>query len=159
MNELSSLERLILNSIQSNFPLEPRPYEALARRLNESRGLQLSGDEVLKMVKSLKVRGFIRRLGAVFNASCLGYRSILCAARVPAEQVEAFGRLVSASPQVTHNYVRSDSLNVWFTFTARREGEIQSFIKELKAASGLEEIYELEAEKLFKIKVEFKLPA
>lgn len=157
MNEMSSLDRLILNSIQSGFPLEPRPYEALARRLNEIWGLRLSGDEVLKTVNSLKVRGFIRRLGAVFNASSLGYRSVLCAARVPAEKVEAFGRLVSASPQVTHNYIRSDSLNVWFTFTARHEGETQSFIKELKAASGVQEIYELEAEKLFKIKVEFKL--
>ena len=156
--ELDRLDRLILNTIQRDFPIEARPYQALAQRLNEAHGLTLTEAEVLNRVGSLKSRKFIRRLGAVFNAASLGYRSTLCAARVPEAQIEAFSALVNQAPQVTHNYLRSDDLNVWFTFTANAPAELTNFLQKLKKESGVQDIFVLESEKLFKIKVDFKFP-
>jgi DNA-binding Lrp family transcriptional regulator len=82
-DQLSRLEKLVLNLIQDNFPVHPKPYEVLAERLREKEGRELSGQDILSIVNSLKSRGFVRRLGGIFNSSPLGYRSTLCAARVP----------------------------------------------------------------------------
>lgn len=154
-SDLTRLDRLVLNAIQSDFPVESRPYEALARRLNAEHGLSLNGDEVWNAIKQLRTKGFIRRLGAVFNAAPLEYRSNLCAAKVPEDKMEKFAALVNSSPKVTHNYLRSDDFNVWFTFSAHKPDELSNFVDFLKTESGVEEIYALEAEKRFKIKVNF----
>jgi len=153
---LDRLDRLILNTIQDGFPIDPRPYRVLAERLNAEEGLELTENEIQSRVTDMKRRGFIRRLGAIFNAGPLGYRSTLCAARVPADKLERFSQLVNQAPEVTHNYLRSDDLNVWFTFTADQPRELTNFLRILKTESGVEEVYVLESEKLFKIKVDFK---
>ncbi len=154
---LDHIDRLIINSIQKNFPVESRPYEALAARLAAESGLALTGEELLARVKALKEAGYIRRLGAVFDARKLGCVSSLCAARVPGDRIEAFAAKVNEAPQVTHNYLRSDDLNVWFTFTAEKPDELPAFLEKLRRDTGVAEIFVLESEKLFKIKVDFKL--
>ena len=156
MTELNRLERLILNAIQRQFPVTPRPYAILAERLNAEHGLRLTEDEVWSRVKALRDNGFIRRLGAVFNAAPLGYRSTLCAARVPENKLEAVADLVSAAPEVTHNYLRTDELNLWFTFTTNRPEYLPAFLDSVRSRTGVEEIHILDSEKLFKIKVDFK---
>jgi Transcriptional regulators len=154
--QLDRLDRLILNTIQGGFPVDARPYRVLAERLSAEHSLELSEDEVLTRVSAMKRNGFIRRLGAIFNAAPLGYRSTLCAARVPEDKLMLFSGLVNQAPQVTHNYLRSDDLNIWFTFTSDQPLELTNFLNWLKTESGVEEIHVLEAEKLFKIKVDFK---
>jgi DNA-binding Lrp family transcriptional regulator len=154
---LTETERLILNGIQDGFPVEARPYEALARRLNSNHGLNLTEDEVIEHIGGLKNRGYIRRLGAVFNSRPLGYMSTLCAARVPEDKLEEFGRMVSSSPQVTHNYVRANPLNVWFTFCYSRPSELEDFLDALRKETGTEEIFELTSKRIFKIRAVFSL--
>ncbi|MDR2945809.1 MAG: AsnC family transcriptional regulator [Candidatus Adiutrix sp.] len=150
------LDRLILNAIQRDFPVAARPYAVLAERLNRDQGTDLTEGELHARVKALRDNGFIRRLGAVFNAGPLGYRSTLCAARVPEDRLEAVAALVSAAPEVTHNYLRSDALNLWFTFSSHRPEALGEFLGNLKAQTGLTEVHVLDSEKLFKIKVDFK---
>lgn len=157
--QLDRLDKLILNAIQSGFPVEARPYQALAEKLNQDFNLNLNEEETWSRVKSLRNNGFIRRMGAIFNAGLIGYRSALCAARVPEDKLELFSRLVNQAHQVTHNYLRSNSLNVWFTFSSDRPEALRNFLADLKKESGVEEIHVLEVEKLFKIKVDFKFNA
>ena len=154
--DLDHLDRLILNSIQKDFPVAGRPYDVLARRLNQEHGLELDETKLLERVRALKRNGFIRRLGAVFTPAPLGYRSALCAARVPEEGLESFSQLVNQAPEVTHNYLRGGELNVWFTFTSRRPERLDQFLEKLKKETQAAEIHVLESEKLFKIKVDFK---
>lgn len=149
---LDSLDRLILNSIQEGFPVAPRPYDVLAARL----GVGLTGEAVRGRVAALKRNGYIRRLGAVFEAAKLGYASTLCAAKVAPEKVESFAALVNAAPEVTHNYLRAGDLNVWFTFTTNDPARLGRFLDALRPRA--EELHVLEAERLFKIKVGFRLP-
>lgn len=63
----------------------------------------------------MRESGLIRRLGANFQSAKLGFRSTLCAAKVPEEQLEQFIAEVNAIPGVTHNYLRNHSYNIWFT--------------------------------------------
>ena len=53
---LDDMDRMILNEIQSNLPIEPRPYQVLAEKL------RCSEEEVLRRVQEMKDRDVIRRI-------------------------------------------------------------------------------------------------
>ena len=99
-DSLDALDRRILDIIQTDFPLSPRPYAVLGERLG------LSEEEVFRRVRALREKKIIRRLGANFQSAKLGFVSTLCAAKVPGEKLEAFIDAVNAEPGVTHNYFR-----------------------------------------------------
>ena len=151
---LDHLDRLILSAIQRNFPIESRPWAALAKSLDPTG--ELTEEKLLERVSVLRQNGFIRRLGAVFNAGHLGYRSTLCAASVPEDNIKKFTDIVNSAAQVTHNYLRSGELNVWFTFTGQTQEELVDFLALLKKDGGaVGEIYELRAGQRFKISLDF----
>jgi len=156
---LDNLDRLLLNAVQSGFPVAARPYAALAESLNRAEGLSLTEEEVLARLSALRRRGIIRRLGAIFNARDLGYQSTLCAARVPPDKLAVFQALTGQAPQITHNYLRAGEMNAWFTFTSREPEELGDFLRRLREALGLTEILVMDAEKVFKIKVDFQFRA
>jgi DNA-binding Lrp family transcriptional regulator len=150
-DELDDADRLILNRIQSNFPITPRPFQSIG----EEAGLAES--EVLARVRRLKKSGIIRRIGGNFVPGKLGYVSTLCAARVPTEQVAGFAEAVNRHPGVTHNYLRENTYNVWFTFIAPSMEEIEQRLEEIAAETGIADILNLPATKVFKIKAQFDL--
>ena len=149
--ELDDRDRTILNRIQSDFPVASRPYQVMAAELG------LTEQEVIGRVQRLKHSGIIRRIGGNFVPGKLGYVSTLCAARVPADQVARFAEAVNRHPGVTHNYLRENTFNVWFTFIAPSMAEIQARLKEISAETGVTEILNLPATKVFKIKAQFDL--
>ena len=148
---LDELDRLILNEIQSNLPIEPRPYQVLAEKL------KCSEEEVLRRVQEMKDRDLIRRIGANCNSRKLGYTSTLCAAKVPSHLMERFVEVVNSYTGVTHNYRREHEYNIWFTLIAPSKGEIKRILSEISDLTGVEEVISLPAERLFKIQVEFEV--
>ena len=98
----------------------------------------------------------IRRLGANFQSAKLGFRSTLCAAKVPDEKMELFIDEVNKRPGVTHNYLRDHAYNVWFTVIAPSWEHTLNELSEITAATGIE-ILNLPASRMYKIKVDFKL--
>ena len=64
---------------------------------------------------------------------------------------------VNAYPGVTHNYLRENDFNVWFTFIAPSRDIIESNLFEIKEKTGVSEILNLPATRVFKIKAEFNL--
>jgi DNA-binding Lrp family transcriptional regulator len=148
---LDDLDRMILNEIQSHFPIEARPYQVLAEKLG------CSEQEALQRVQSLKHREVIRRIGANCNSRKLGYTSTLCAAQVPPQQMERFVAVVNGYPGVTHNYRRAHDYNIWFTLIAPSKEEIQRILEEISDSTGVKEIMSLPAERLFKIQVDFEV--
>ncbi len=147
---LDALDRRILGIIQSDFPLESRPYAAIGERIG------LTEAEVLARVRALKERRIIRRLGANFQSSGLGFRSTLCAAKAPEEKLEAFIARVNACTGVTHNYLREHDYNVWFTLIGPSWEAVCATLEEITADTGVE-ILNLPARKLYKIKVDFNM--
>jgi DNA-binding Lrp family transcriptional regulator len=154
---LCKTERLILNAIQDLFPIDREPFLALAKRLNEEHNLNLTEEGLIEALKSLKERKYLRRLGGIFNSRPLGYLSTLCAAKVPQDKLEAFVSCVNSYPQVTHNYIRNNPFNVWFTFSYENKDELDELLNKLKKETTVTEIFELSARKIFKIRAVFKL--
>ncbi len=151
MPPIDDMDRAILNLIQSDFPITPRPYLAIAERLG------FSENDVIKRLGRLKKKGIIRRIGGNFVPEKLGFVSTLCAARVPEDKIKSFAVAVNRYPGVTHNYQRDNKYNVWFTFIAPSMKEIEENLKNISQQTGIKEIINLPATKVFKIKAHFDL--
>ena len=149
--KIDDIDRAILNRIQSDFPLTPRPYETIGLEL------ELSEEVVLKRVRRLKEAGIIRRIGGNFTPHALGFVSTLCAAKVPPDKIKQFAEVVNRYPGVTHNYRRENTYNVWFTFIAPSMDEIEANLKQISADTGVTDILNLPATDVFKIKAEFQV--
>ena len=151
MEHLDPTDKMILNRIQSDFPITRNPFGTIAEELN------LTEDDVLRRLASLKQKGIIRRIGGNFVPEKLGFVSTLCAASVPAEKVELFAEAVNRFPGVTHNYLRENDFNVWFTFIAPSMAEIEKNLADISKKTGVTEILNLPATRVFKIKAQFNL--
>ncbi|MEA1947050.1 MAG: AsnC family transcriptional regulator [Thermodesulfobacteriota bacterium] len=151
MPPIDDMNRAILNLIQSDFPITPRPYLAIAERLG------FSENDVIKRLGRLKKKGIIRRIGGNFVPEKLGFVSTLCAARVPEDKIQSFAVAVNRYPGVTHNYQRDNKYNVWFTFIAPSMEAIEENLKNISQQTGIKEIINLPATKVFKIKAHFDL--
>ena len=149
MPNMDDIDKTIINRIQSDFPITSRPYLALADELG------LTEKEVLERVAGLKKAGIIRRIGGNFVPAKLGFVSTLCAARVPVDRVAQFAAVVNRYPGVTHNYQRDNEYNVWFTFISPSMDEIEANLKKIAEETGIEDILNLPATKVFKIKAQF----
>ena len=146
---MDDIDKAILNRIQSDFPIASRPFLAVAEELN------LTETEVLERIRRLKDRGIIRRIGGNFVPNKLGYVSTLCAAKVPQDKIDHFAEVVNSYPGVTHNYLRENSFNVWFTFIAPSMQEIEQHLEEIVQLTGISEILNLPATRVFKIRAQF----
>ena len=149
---LDAPDRNILSLIQSGFPLASRPYAVIG----ESVGL--SEEQTLERVRAMRQRGLIRRIGANFQSAKLGFRSTLCAAKVPQDKLSMFIEAVNAEAGVTHNYLRDHSYNIWFTLISPSWEAVCATLASLTERTGLE-IVNLPATSLYKIKVDFQLDA
>ena len=151
MSELDTIDRAILNRIQSDFPMTSRPYMSIADEVG------ISEDDVLKRLARLKEKGIIRRIGGNFVPNKLGFVSTLCAAKVPEDMIESFTKIVNRYPGVTHNYLRDNKYNIWFTFIAPSMELIEANLENISKETGISDIINLPATKVFKIKAHFDL--
>ena len=151
MAELDAINKKILNRIQSDFPITTQPYKDIATEL------ELTEEVVIKRIKQMRLNGTIRRIGGNFVPQKLGFISTLCAARVPDEKIESFSMHVNKYPGVTHNYQRDNDYNIWFTFIAPTMDEIKNRLQAISKETGIKEILNLPATKIFKIKAHFNL--
>lgn len=147
---MDELDKGLLNIIQTDFPISPSPYQVLGERLG------IGEDEALARVRALVESGVIRKIGPSFDTRKLGHVSTLVAAKVPAERLEEVAGIVSSFPQVTHNYGRDFEYNLWFTLICRDIAEMERVLEEIKARTGVSDMHELPAKRMFKIKVEFE---
>lgn len=150
-NSMDEADKNILNRIQSDFPRSSRPYKDIGRELN------LSESDVIERVSRLKESGIIRRIGGNFSPDKLGFVSTLCAARVPEDKVDQFAEVVNKYPGVTHNYQRNNDYNVWFTFISPSMEEIEANLADIARESGVDDIINLPATRVFKIRAQFKV--
>ena len=89
---MDSVDRQLLDIIQTGFPLTPRPYADLGQMLG------IGEEEALERVRGLKARKIIRRLGANFQSAKLGFVSTLCAAKVSEDKMDDFVARVMPAP-------------------------------------------------------------
>lgn len=151
MSLVDENDKLIINHIQSDFPIDSNPFAIIGQNIG------LSETEVITRVQKLKDNGIIRRIGGNFSPEKLGFFSTLCSAKVPIDKIESFSEFVNKYPGVTHNYIREHDYNVWFTFIAPSVETIENNLKTIAESTGIETINNLPATKVFKISAKFKL--
>lgn len=151
--KLSTEDRLILDRIQSDFPLVNRPFDALGEELG------MDGDDVLRRVKRMEDEGFIREFAPVLSSKRLGFgSSALVAARVPEDKLEETADFISGYEGVTHNYERvAPRYNLWFTLHCRDDEQQEEVIDEIKENTAAEEVLPLPATRVFRIGVRYDL--
>src|SRR6476659_3447262 len=106
---MDAADKLLCDLIQNEFPVVERPYAAIGERL------EMGEDAVIERVQRLRGERIIRQVSAIFDTRKLGYRSMLVAARAPAERAGEAADVISTHPGVTHNYERKHEYNIWFT--------------------------------------------
>lgn len=151
MSGIDNINKTLLNNIQMDFPIDPRPFNTIAEKLG------LTEDEVINRIRQMKEDLLIRRIGGNFSPDKLGYFSTLCAARVPKEKIDLFTKTVNSYSGVTHNYQRDHRFNIWFTFIAPSVEMIEKSLKEISETTQVEPILNLPATKVFKISANFKV--
>jgi DNA-binding Lrp family transcriptional regulator len=147
---LGGLEKDLINAFQHGFPLDPRPYAAVARRLG------VTEDEVFAMIETLRRNGVIDRIGPVFKPHRAGW-STLAAMSVPPERLEDVAALISREAHVNHNYERDHHFNLWFVVTAPDEFQVREILAGIEEETGLP-VMDLPLVEAYHIDLGFPLP-
>lgn len=125
----SSLEFRLLNEFQRGFPLESAPFAALGARLG------VAEEEVIAALARLQSEGGVSRVGAVFAPGRIG-ASTLAALAAPAARLEQVAALISARPEVNHNYLREHRYNLWFVATASSQARLAQALEDIGRETG-----------------------
>jgi DNA-binding Lrp family transcriptional regulator len=125
IDDFSALEQHLLNDFQRDMSLSATPYADMATKLG------VSEEEVLQKIQKLQDNGVVSRVGPVFRPNRIGV-STLAAMSVPADKLECTARIVSAFPEVNHNYERDHHYNLWFVVTASSEEHLDIVLYEIE---------------------------
>jgi siroheme decarboxylase len=150
---LDDFDRRLLNAMQGAFPIEPRPYAAVAR------ALEVPEERVLTRVQDLIDDRIIRQVTPIYDTRALGYGSMLVAARVDPEHPWRAAKIVNSHPGVSHNYLRNHAFNMWFTIAVEEDSKLglQGTLDVLQELTGAESIRQLPTLKLFKIRMDLEM--
>ena len=135
---LTPLEIECVRLLQRDLPLQPRPFDAMAKNTS------VAADELLATGKSLQRRGQIRRFGAVVQARKPGFSaSAMGVWAVPADRADELGARMSQNRAVSHCYLRPTyedwPYNLYTIVHGRSVDECESIINDLAADSGISE--------------------
>jgi DNA-binding Lrp family transcriptional regulator len=124
--------------LQRDLPLQPRPFDVLAKN-----GGGLTSEELLGTARSLLKRGQMRRFGAVIQARKPGFSaSAMGVWVVPEERVDEIGARMSQNKAVSHCYLRPVyddwPYNLYTIVHGRSVDECESIINDLAADTGVE---------------------
>ncbi len=150
---LDDCDRRLLNLMQGSFPIEARPYAAVAR------AAELSEDVVLGRVRRLLQERIIRQVTPIFDTRALGYSSMLVAAKVDPEHPWRAAKIVNEHPGVSHNYLRNHEFNMWFTLATEPDSKLglEGTLEVLAQLTQAESIRQLPTLKLFKIRMDLEM--
>lgn len=121
-----AVEFRLLNDFQRDFPLVTRPFAELANRLNVDEAT------VIDLLRSMRARGLVSRVGAVFRPNVLG-ASALAALEVPPARLEEVAAQVSELPEINHNYQREHCFNLWFVAAASSAEKLAAVFCKIEA--------------------------
>ncbi|SFG54434.1 DNA-binding transcriptional regulator, Lrp family [Halopelagius inordinatus] len=156
VEELTELDRAIVNAFQGGFPVVERPFEPAAAALCE-RGIDVTADELLERVRHLDESGVLTRFGALVNAQEIGGTATLVAMHAPEDRFDEVVESVNAHREVAHNYEREHPhLNVWFVVSVADESRVEEVLAEIEAETG-QETYNLPKEREFRVEAKFML--
>lgn len=153
---LDPLDRVLLQQVQDDFPLDPRPYRVIGEALG------MPELEVMARLAGLSRRGVIRHIAPILEPGSLGIRSsTLVAMRVPEKRMHEVAAIVNGYDGVSHNYRRDGDYNLWFTVAAAGEEELHGILEEIVRRSMIPpgDVLNLPMVRRFKLDVRFRFLA
>ncbi len=151
--ELTDLDKRLLNLMQGQFPIAPRPYQHVAAEAG------ITEAEAMARVTRLLDERIIRQVTPIFDTRALGYSSMLVAAKVDPENPWRAATVINAHPGVSHNYLRNHEFNIWFTIATEPESKLglEGTLEVLAREAGAESVRQLPTLKLFKIRMDLEM--
>ena len=128
---MDTIDRTIINSLQSDFPICDSPYRQVAKQLD------ISEDDLLQRLQSLLDNGTLSRFGPLFHAEQMGGALSLAAVKAPEDQFDLVAKKVNALPEVAHNYARNHTLNMWFVLATETLEQQSLAIETIESQTGL----------------------
>lgn len=122
--------------LQRDLPLQPRPFDALARNTG------VSADELLSTARTLQKRGQMRRYAASVASRKSGFvASAMGLWVVPQDSVDDYAAKLAQHRAVSHCYLRPVyddwPYNLYTTVHARSVDECESVIQDLAIDTGI----------------------
>jgi DNA-binding Lrp family transcriptional regulator len=150
---LDETDKRLMNLLQSSYPLEPRPFDAIAAKA------ELDPGEVKTRTQRLLDERIIREITPIFDTRALGYSSMLVAAKVDSENPHRPAEIINSHPGVSHNYLRTHEFNLWFTIATPPDSELglEGTLEALQRLTGAESIRQLPTLQLFKINMNLEM--
>ncbi|PIP79834.1 MAG: AsnC family protein [Gammaproteobacteria bacterium CG22_combo_CG10-13_8_21_14_all_40_8] len=127
---LNETEKSIINQLQLGIPITHRPFQRCAKQFD------LSEQQLIDMIKSLKQRGYISRFGPLFDVEKMGGLFCLCAVAVDESCWEPIAKIINAYPEVAHNYLREHEFNLWFVLACENQNHLDQTIKNIESETG-----------------------
>jgi DNA-binding Lrp family transcriptional regulator len=128
---MDDIDRLIINQLQSDFPICEAPYQVVAERLG------LTEANLIERLQALLANGTLTRFGPLYHAERMGGALTLAAVKVPPERFAEVTAIINAFPEVAHNYARSHELNMWFVLATESLAQQQNTITVIEQQTGL----------------------
>lgn len=148
------LDLRILDALQGDIPLVPRPWEAVADRLN------IPESVLLERLERLSGEGIVRGISPVIESRHLGITAAtLVALPVPEDQIREVADIISRYPEVSHNFRRDHRYSLWFTLSAKDEESLHEVFYDILEKTGFsrDDVLDLPTVKRIKIDVRFRL--
>ncbi|WP_135821176.1 siroheme decarboxylase subunit beta [Halostella litorea] len=121
----------LIDGFQSDFPVEPHPFRAVADAIGTDEA------DALARVERLADEGIFRRFGPVLNPPVIG-SSTLAAVSAPDDRFDEVADVINGYRQVNHNYRREHEWNMWFVVTAGSLERRDAILAEIEERTGCE---------------------
>src|SRR6201996_2054135 len=150
---LTDMDKRLLNLMQGQFPIAPRPYQHVAAEAG------ITEEEAMAAVSRLLEERIIRQVTPIFDTRALGYSSMLVAAKVDPENPWRAPNIINAHPGVSHNYLRNHEFNIWFTIATEPDSPLglEGTLEVLAREAGAESVRQLPTLQLFKIRMDLEM--
>lgn len=148
------LDLRILDALQGDIPLVPRPWEAVAARLGIPEAV------LLERLGRLSREGIVRGISPVIESHHMGITAAtLVALPVPEEEIRRVAAVISRYPEVSHNFRRDHRYSLWFTLSAKDEESLRELLHDILERTGFsrDDILDLPTVQRIKIDVRFPL--
>lgn len=124
--ESSDFKTQLILKYQNDFPLCSRPYLKIAEDVGSNE------ESIRATFEEMHQEGMITRVGPVFATGRVG-KSFLAAVKCPMERINEVAEIINYYPEVNHNYLRENDLNIWFVLTAISEEKLQDKVLEIES--------------------------
>jgi siroheme decarboxylase len=148
---LDSMDLHILDALQNDIQLVPRPFAAIAQRLG------IPEQVLLDRIQRLQDEGIVRGISPILESRHMGLSAAtLIALRVPDDRVHEIAAIISSYPEVSHNFRRDHYYALWFTLSGKNEEDLRRVLAEILRRTGIPDTDVLNLPTVRKLKVDVR---